>query len=140
MKSEEIRSHTTLDRLCAHNQFELKSAETLTEILKMTHYMSSNNLDPLVTRKLKPLFNRLKKNIDEVKSESRTIKATLPEENKTENMIHEFEVLKDNFKQVYAKQKQVKRKIESIEENYDGKGRARTRFLSEVESVLNKYK
>lgn len=140
MKSEEIRSHTTLDRLCAHNQFERKSAETLTEILKMTQYMSSSNLDPLVTRRLKPLFNRLKEKIDAIKSDSRTIKATLLEENKTENMIHEFEVLKDNFKQVYAKQKQVKRKIESIEENFDRKGRARTRFLSEVESVLNKFK
>lgn len=41
--------------------------------------MSNKNLDPLMTRKLKPMFNDLKSKIDSTKAESHRIRAILPE-------------------------------------------------------------
>jgi len=67
-----------------------------------------------MARRLKPLFNELKRKIDNTKAETHRIRAILPEENKTELMIHEFEVLKDNFKAFYNKQKRTKNKIVGI--------------------------
>ncbi len=93
-----------------------------------------------MNRKLKPLFNELKRKIDSTKAESHRIRAILPEENKTELMIHEFEVLKDNFKEVFHKQKRIKSRIVQIEEKQDSTSRARVSFLHEVDSLLNRFR
>lgn len=78
MKSGEIRSHTTLSRLEEYNTLNSQSAETLAEIIKVSHYMSRKNLDPMMMRKLKPMFNELKRKIDSTKAETHKIRAILP--------------------------------------------------------------
>jgi len=78
MKSGEIRSHTTLSRLEVYSTLKSQSAESLAEIIKMSHYMSRKNLDPMQMRNLKPMFNQLKMKIDSTKAETHKIRAILP--------------------------------------------------------------
>lgn len=80
----------------------------LAETIQVTQLLSDHKLDPLLLRKLKPIFDDLKKKIDSTKAKNREIKTILPQENKTELMIHEFELVKDSFKEFYKKQRKIK--------------------------------
>lgn len=57
--------------------------------------------------------------MDVAKAHHKRIKAIVPNETITEEMIKSFELLKDNFKEIYSMQKKVKRKIEQMEERKD---------------------
>jgi hypothetical protein len=97
--------------------------------------------DPLVLKRLKPVFEDLKRKIDMTKAHNRWIRSILPQENKTELMIHEFELVKDTFKEVYNKQQKIRQKIGKIEQL---KGRkindeVRKSFMSEVGSLIHRY-
>lgn len=76
--------------------------------------MTANSSDPLVSRKLKPHFVNLKQKIDVAKSHYKHVKSIIPTETITEEMIKSFELLKDNFKEIYKMQYRVKRKIEQM--------------------------
>lgn len=78
MKSGEVRSHTTLSRLEVYNTLKSQSAESLAEIIKMSHCMSRKNLGPIQMRNLKQMFNQLKMKIDSTKAETYKIRAILP--------------------------------------------------------------
>lgn len=51
----------------------------LAETISVTQLLSSNKLDPMILRRMKPVFEDLKKKIDITKSKSRQIKAILPQ-------------------------------------------------------------
>ena len=76
------------------------------------------------------------------KADNRYIKAILPQQNKTELMIHEFELVRDNFRQFYATQQKIKLKIEKIE---DMKGKTvneevHSTFMNMVKELIDKQK
>lgn len=54
-------------------------------------------------------------------------------------MIHEFELVKDNFKEIYNKQHKIKQKISKIENlKGDQMKQVRQSFLNEVFSIISK--
>lgn len=81
--------------------------------------MTVDTLDPLIGRKLRPTFVEMKRRMDVAKAHHKRIKAIVPTETITEEMIKSFELLKDNFKEIYSMQRKVKRKIEQMEERED---------------------
>ena len=56
-------------------------------------------------------------------------------------MIHEFELVKDNFKEIYNKQNKIKQKITKIESlKGDQMKKVRQSFINEVFSIISKIK
>lgn len=52
-------------------------------------------------------------------------------------MIKSFELLKDNFKEIYSMQKKVKRKIEQMEARKDFRySELRKSFIEEVNNIM----
>ena len=50
--------------------------------------ITEDKFDPMILKRLKPVFETLKVKIDKSKAHSKRIKNILPQENKTELMIH----------------------------------------------------
>jgi phage shock protein A len=101
--------------------------------------MTGATVDPLVGKKLKPNFVILKQKIDVTKSHHKRVKAIIPNETITEEMIKSFELLKDNFKEIYNMQHQVKHKIEQMEGRQDFKHEEmRKSFIDEVSNIMTK--
>lgn len=113
MKVSEARSHTVLYRLQEQEKLRKESVSALVESVRLTQIMRQNTVDPL-GRKLKPRFEVLKASIDAAKSHQKHIKSIVPTETITEEMTRSFELLKDNFKDIYNMQRKVKRKIEQM--------------------------
>jgi hypothetical protein len=114
MKVSEARSHTVLFRLQEQDLLRRQSASALVESVRLAQMMRRDTLDPLVGRKLKPRFEVLKGCIDAAKAHHKRIKSIVPTETITEEMTRSFELLKDNFKDIYNMQRKVKRKIEQM--------------------------
>ena len=110
--------------------------------MKTTMNISGCRDDPDNEDKLKPIFETLKTKIDMAKVDHRYIKNILPQQNKTELMIHEFELVRDNFRQFYATQQKIKQKIEKIEDMKGNKVNEEVHyaFMSMVKDLVDKSK
>ncbi len=65
----------------------------------------------------------------------------MPTETITEEMIHSFELLKDNFKDIYNMQRKVKHKIEQMEARADFRhDEMRRSFIDEVSNIMHKVR
>ena len=93
----------------------------------------------MITKKLKPNFVELKQKIDVAKSHHKRIKAIVPNETITDEMIRSFELLKDSFKEVYDMQRKVKRTIERIEDSQNfRREEMRKSFIDSVSNIVTK--
>ena len=96
-------------KLCA------KGADLIGETVKIRNHLAPNNLDPLIYKSMRPIFENLKQKIDKTKTYHKKIKSILPTDNNSEEMIRQFEIIKDNFREFYIRQRKIKDKIEKIE-------------------------
>lgn len=75
------------------------------------------------------------------KSHHKRIKSIVPVETITEEMMRSFELLKDNFKDIYSMQRRVKRKIEQMEARTDFRHEEMRRsFIDEVSNLMHKVR
>lgn len=114
MKVSEARSHTVLFRLQEQEQLRREATSAFVESVKVAQLLRKDAIDPVVGRKMKPRFEALKGSIDVAKAHHKRIKSIVPSETITEEMTRSFELLKDNFKDIYSMQRKVKRKIEQM--------------------------
>lgn len=73
-----------------------------------------------MTQKLKYSFNILKSKIDKAKNKLIQVKAIIPAEDISEEMIKSFEVIRDSFKEIEKYQRKMKEKIELISSQKKG--------------------
>lgn len=95
----------------------------------------------MILKRLKPVFQNIKVKIDNTKVNAKRIKNILPQENKTELMIHEFELVRDNFKAMFREQRKIKQKIDKIE-NLKGEkvfDEVHQSFVREICENMKKY-
>ncbi len=83
---------------------------------------------------MKKEFVRLKEKIDNVKIRTREIKSLVSNDNLVEEMSRLFYILKDNLKDIYQGQLQLKREIEKIKEV----NRIKLSFIKEMSEMLSK--
>lgn len=109
------------------------------EGIKITNLLTVDSLDPMITKKLKPNFVELKQKIDVAKSHHKRIKAIVPNETITDEMIRSFELLKDSFKEIYDMQRRVKRTIERIEDSQNfRREEMRKSFIDSVSNIISR--
>lgn len=114
-------------------KLEAQGADLIGETVRIRNHLAPNNLDPLILKSLRPIFENLKEKIDNTKTYHKKIKSILPTNNNSEEMIRQFEIIKDNFREFYIRQRRIKDKIEKMEREQEGQlGAVRANFLLQV--------